>query len=374
MRVWNLRVGIAAAILAGLLSPLRASADTFFQQTNLVSDIPGLAANTDARLVNPWGISEGPATPFWVSDQVTGLATLYNSAGTPQGLVVTIPPVGANPVGHPTGQVFNGTTGFLTNPGVSTSQAHFIFAGTDGSISGWNAGTSAVQEVVTPGAAYTGLAEAVVGGNPVLYAANARAAAGTSGIDIFNSTWGATTLSGTFLDPNLPAGLTPYDVQNINGTLFVTYSHRGQVGGVVDAFDLNGNLLRRVATGGPLDQPWGLAIAPSSFGEFAGKLLVGNFGDGRITVYDPNAVDGAAIAQLRDPSGAFISNPGLWGLIVGNGGAGGRSDTLYFSAGIQNETHGLFGSLTAVPEPTTMTLFAIGGAAVWVRKRRRAQS
>jgi uncharacterized protein (TIGR03118 family) len=294
-----------------------------FAQTNLVSDIPGLAATTDPSLVNPWGIASSATSPFWVSDNGTGLSTLHNSAGTKQGLVVTIPPpVGFTDLAAPTGTVFNATT-------ESFGGARFIFATEGGTIDAWSAGTSAVAKVdnSTAGAKYKGLAIGNNGSGNLLYATNFT----TGNIDVFDSSFAPTSLTGSFMDPTISAGYRPFNIQNLGGQLYVTYALRdpatgddigGAGHGFVDAFDLNGHMLRRLASMGPLDSPWGLALAPTGFGPFAGDLLVGNFGDGMINVFDP--LNGVFIDSLRDPSGNPIVIEGLWGLIDGNGGNGGR--------------------------------------------------
>ncbi|HUO63966.1 MAG TPA: TIGR03118 family protein [Terriglobales bacterium] len=341
----------------GFLTPLLLLASVShagFVQTNLVSDIPNLAANTDSNLKNPWGISSSPTSPFWVSDQVTGVTTLYNGAGVPQPaqpLVVTIPG------GSPTGQVFNSTASdFQLSNGVKAS---FLFATLGGSIAGWNngLGTSAESHVATVGAVYTGLALANNGSGNFLYAAND----GGGRIDVFSGTFVPTTLPGSFTDPNLPAFFTPYNIQNLNGILYVTYENETQGGGVVDAFDTNGNLIRRVAAnaaGGPLESPWGLALAPAGFGPFGGALLVGNEDDGRISAFNPTT--GAFLGQLLDVNGVPIANTGLWGLAFGTGGNGFNPNVLYFAAGIEDEVHGLFGSIAAVPEPGSAALLGVG--------------
>jgi uncharacterized protein (TIGR03118 family) len=345
-----------------LLASPAAQADFFFQ-TNLVSSIPGLATFTDPNLKNPWGISYSPTSPFWVSDQVTGKATLYNSIGQPQALVVTIPSVGAT--SGPTGQVFNPTNDFALSTG---GKALFLFANLDGSISGWNGAQGTLAQVVasTPDAVFTGLALGNNGSGNFLYAANEE-----NGINVFNATFGATTLAGSFTDPNLPAGFTPYNIQNINNTLYVTYENETSGGGVINKFDLNGNFLGRLTAnpdGGPLDAPWGLALAPAGFGPFGGALLVGNEDDGHINAFNP--VTGAFLGTLLDAADNPIANTGLWGLIFGNGGNGGDPNTLYIAAGIADETEGLFAAITAVPEPASSLLFLLGALALAATRRR----
>lgn len=363
-----LRIGASALWL--LLLPAPASAA--YVQTNMASDIPGMAPVTDPNLKNPWAIAYGPTSPFWISDNKTGLATLYNTGGTPQALVVTVPPPGGGtPPAAPTGQVFNGTTGF--------DRARFIFSSEDGTISAWNGGTSATLKVDNSGASanYKGLAIGNNGIGDFIYATNFFA--GT--IDVFNVTFSATTLAGSFVDPNIPAGYAPFGIRNIGGLLYVTYAKQdankhddvsGAGNGFVDVYDLNGFFVRRLASGGVLDSPWGLALAPSSFGEFSNTLLVGNFGDGRINAFDP--LTGAALGALSDAGGVPIVIDGLWDIVFGNGAAGGDTNKLYFTAGIAGpdnpEDHGLFGRLSVVSEPGELSLLLLAGVLMRSRVKR----
>jgi uncharacterized protein (TIGR03118 family) len=344
-------------------------AEASFVQTNLVSDIPGLAANTDANLKNPWGVSFGPNGPFWVSNQVTGTTTLYNGAGQPfpvgSPLVVTVPGAGG-----PTGQVFNPTSDFTLTAG---GKALFLFANLDGTISGWNLahGTLAEVAVSTPGAVFTGLALGNNGSGNFLYAADP----GGGQIRVFNGNFVPTSLAGSFVDPNLPAGFSLYNIQNLNGTLYVTYENEAAGGGVVDAFDVNGNFLRRIssnADGGPLDSPWGLVLAPATFGKFGNALLVGNEDDGHISAFDP--LTGQFLGQLLDEQHNPIANTGLWGLVFGSGGQGSDPNVLYFAAGINDEEDGLFGSIAAAPDPgSTLALLAISSGALLLMRRKLAR-
>jgi uncharacterized protein (TIGR03118 family) len=366
-------VAISFLAISLLIAP-QGQAQTGYVQTNLVSDMTGVAANTDPNLQNAWGIATSATSPFWVSDNGTGLSTLYDSSGTPQSLVVTVPAAGSASGGTPTGVVFNGSTDFQISTGTA---AHFIFATEDGTISGWASGTQATVKVdnAPTSAVYKGLAIGNNGSGNFLYAANFH----SSAIDVFNGTYTATTLAGSFTDPNLPAGYAPFNIQNLGGTLYVTYALRDMAGhddvagpgnGFVDTFDLNGNFLNRLVSNGVLNSPWGLAIAPGGFGTFANDLLVGNFGDGRINVFNPTT--GAFLGTLKDPSGNPITIDGLWGLRVGNGGSGGDPNTVYFSAGPNDEANGLFGSLAFVPEPDTVALFALGGASlIWLRRKKQ---
>jgi uncharacterized protein (TIGR03118 family) len=344
-------------------------AGTVFMQTNLVSDISGLAAVTDPNLVNPWGVSFTPTSPFWVSDQVKNVATLYNASGAPQGgpLIVNTP-------GGPTGQAFNSTSGFL----IGSTAATFIFATLAGNIEAWNGaqGTTAmIMHTTTPGA-YTGLA---LLGNQ-LFAANKA----TGNIDVFDSSFNPVSLPGTaFATPPGAGSLTPYNIQTINGNLWVEYSGaRLAPGGFVAEFDSTGKLLQTISDA-HLNAPWGITLAPPTFGTFGGDLLIGNFNDGMINAFDPT--NGFAFAgTLSDPSGNPIANPGLWALefrdtSTPNGNTGSNPNTLFFSAGIGHgsdgvETHGLFAEVNAVPEPGTSALVALAGCAlILLRKYRRAE-
>ncbi len=335
-----------------------ARADQFYAQANLVSDVPGLAPVLDPNLKNPWGMSSGmgnPATPFWVSDQVTGVATLYNGAGAITPLVVPIPG------GGPTGQLFNHTTDFAL---ANNNPALFLFSTLGGTIVGWNGvGTQQVAATVG-GAVFTGLTMANNGSGNMLFAAD------TAGgkIDVFNGTFQQVTPSGNFVDPDLKAGLSPYNVQAIGNSIYVTYENRGVVAGAVAQFDLNGNFIRQLGDAStPFDSPWGVVLAPSGFGQFGGDLLVGNKDGGYIDVFDPNT--GAFLGQLKDANGNVIIISGLWGLEFGNGGPATDPNTLYFVAGINNEADGLFGR-PAAPEPSTIALFAVGGLGVVGFRRR----
>jgi uncharacterized protein (TIGR03118 family) len=352
------------------------SARAQYVQTNLVSDIPGLAANTDPQLKNPWGMSFAPTSPFWISDAGTGVATLYDGRGVKQALVVTIPGPGGTVPGVPTGQVFNNAGAFGLPNGAN---ATFLFASATGTISGWNAaaGTTALTQVNGfPGSSYTGLAIAGTGATARLYAANF----GTGAVDVFNGSF-APVATGGFIDPTLPAGYAPFNVQNVGGNIVVTYALKnpatgkdlaGAGNGFVDVYDPSGVLLRRVATDAVLNSPWGVTLAPAGFGPFGGALLVGNFGDGTIHAYD--FFTGALLGGLTDGNGAPIVNDHLWALGFRTGGPNVDPNALYFTAGIQDEAHGLFGSLTTVPEPGTLGLFATGLVALLAGGRRRRRT
>ena len=364
-----------------------------FLVTFLVSDLSNFSppATLDPSLVNPWGLTTSSTSPFWVSDNNAGVATLYNTSGTKQGLTVSIPnpvdPCGA--VGTPTGTVFNitivGTTGgFNIPPKTPTAPARFLFATEDGTIVGWNpavnpagcagqAGTFGIIAVDNSGnnftnpdpasqtgAVYKGLAIATdSSGRTLLYATNFRAGK----VDVFGPDFlppFPALPAGAFTDPSLPDGYAPFNIVEIGGKLVVTYAKQnatrhddvaGQSHGFVNIFNLDGSGLQRFAQRVQLNSPWGVALAPASFGEFAGDLLIGNFGNGHINAFD--LAKGRFINKVRDPFGQAIVIDGLWSLRVGSGNAnGGAADKVYFTAGPFGETHGLFGSLCSVQSST----------------------
>ncbi len=339
-----------------------------FTQQNLVSDLPGVAAYTDPNLKNPWGVSYSPTGPFWVSNQGSGTSTLYTGSGSIVPLVVSIPG-GTPPVTGPTGQVFNGTTGFLLSNG---APAHFIFDTLNGTIDGWNSGTVAIQKASTTGAVYTGLALANSGSSTFLYAADS-----SGQVHVFDSTWKdvtGTTFAGKFVDPNPVAGFLPFNVQTVGSNLYVTYAKLnafgvGQPGGYVDEFSTSGNFIQRVATGGALYAPWGLTLAPSGFGSFSNDLLIGNFGNGEILVYNP--LNDAFLGTINGANGQPLVNPFLWALATRTGGTNVNINAVYFTAGINNQQNGLFGSITSVPEPATLVLSGVGALGLVLLAFRR---
>lgn len=317
-------------------------------RTDLVSDQPGRAQLTDPNLVNAWGLSRGPNTPLWVSNAGTMTSTLYNGAvgGTPAAALPLVVKVPGGPV---TGQVFNSSTGFAV-PG-TTTPASFLFATVDGTISAWTgaSGTQAVQAAAVPGAAYTGLALSASPFGPLLLAADFH----DNRIDVFNSSFQKLDVAGLFRDPSVPRDYAPFNVQVLGGSVYVTYAKQdkakqfdvaGPGHGFVDKFTAYGTLERRIASRGSLNSPWGLVVAPESFGRFSGDLLVGNFGDGTIHAFDP--ATGRSRGTVTDTRGRTVRIDGLWGLITGDAVAGGP-DSIWFSAGPDDETHGLLGLLTA---------------------------
>jgi uncharacterized protein (TIGR03118 family) len=335
---------------------------------NLVSDRPGAAALTDPDLVNAWGLSASPGTnqtpgsPLWVSDNGKDKTTLYAGASptsvTKVGLVVTITS------GAPTGQVFNtDPSGFMVHDASGHSgAARFIFDSENGGVDGWSPGVGAtapgfstVTEVAVKNGAnavYKGLAIAQASnGQTYLYAANFR----SGRVEAYDATFTPVELpGGFFVDPRLPAGYAPFNVQELAGKLYVSYAKQdarlhddvaGDGHGFVDVFSNDGALIRRLVTRGALNSPWGLALAPAGFGRFGGALLVGNFGDGRVNVY--NATTGEHLGQLRKPNGQPIVIDGLWALRFGNGNAA-KTGELLFSAGPNHESNGLLGKIIPV--------------------------
>ena len=312
-----------------------------FTVTNLVEDQAG-AAQTDPHLVDAWGLVAGPATPWWVNNATTNTSTLYDGTGTVLPLVVSVP-------GQPTGIVFNGGSQFA----LASGPALFLFATQAGVVSGWNQSSGVTAETVASrtsvGAVYTGLAIA----GDQLYAAdfhNAR-------IDVFDGRFNLVSNPSAFVDKRISKRFAPFNIQNLGGTLFVTYAKQDKAKrfdapgaglGFVDMFDTSGNLLGRVASKGALDAPWGVAMAPSAFGDVGGNLLVGNFGNGKINAYQRKSNGHwKPHGPLRIASGRPVKIDGLWGLAFGNDGPAGPSTTLYFTAGPGNGSHGVFGSIAA---------------------------
>ncbi len=328
-----------------------------YTQTNLSSDIPGLAATTDPKLINPWGLSRPVSgtlkeNEWWTADQATGVSTLYNADGTVVPLTVTIPSANGTSPGSPTGTVY--------------SQLNFTFVTLDGTISQWISGTApkgfvhpvkpetctgchvtnAVLKVnhAAAGASYTGVTVATNGSTPLYYVANSN-----GGIEAYDANFNPVALgTGAFTDSNIPAGFTPQGIQAVGQRIYVTYNPADPaVGGYVDAFSPSGTLLLTLQQGSWFDQPWGIAQAPANFGAFSNLLLVGNNGSsGTIIAFNPKT--GKVVGTLKNSSGKAISIPGLWGLSFGDGNVeSGPANVLYFSAGIQNSTHGIFGAIAS---------------------------
>jgi uncharacterized protein (TIGR03118 family) len=326
-----------------------------YAQVNLVADRPGRAAVTDPHLVNPWGLSQGPATPVWASDNGADVSTLYTGGGAGQ-TPSAVPLVVSIPGGAPTGQAFNPTSAFMLPDG---QPALFVFAGEDGDLSAWNRGltplTSAVHVGAVKGGVLKGLALLPTSpyGPEILVAdfAHGRIAAFDGAFQrIALPRW-------AFTDRRIPRGYAPFNVALLGSRVFVTYAKQdaarhddvaGPGRGFVDVYSTSGRLLDRFARRGVLNSPWGLAIAPAHFGAFSGAVLVGNFGDGRIHAFNPWT--GRLLGTLRNDRGRPIVIDGLWGLLPGNGTSAGTSD-VWFSAGPGGEKHGLLGVLRALPDP-----------------------
>jgi uncharacterized protein (TIGR03118 family) len=356
-----------------------------FIQTNLVSDIPGLATITDPLLVNPWGLSHSPTSPFWTSNQGTSTATLYGVTGStnvtkvninPPSGFVGIPTTASGPQG-PTGQVNNtNTSSFQLTPGDASTSSRFIFANLNGTISGWAGGATSSIRVTTPGAVYTGLA--INQAQTLLYAANAGM---NPSVNVFDSSFAPV---GTFTTPTeiSSRGLVPFNVRDINGQVYVTYAPAGRPAqisatdgaGAVAIFNENGVLQRILIndSNSQLAAPWGIALAPGSFGEFANDLLIGNFSfvDSEINAFDPTT--GAFLGTIEINPGNGQTPGGLWSLDFGIGGMNGSPDTLYFTDGIDGEMHGLFAAITPVPEPSTLALLGVGVLSLIALRRRRS--
>ena len=324
-----------------------------YQQTNLVSDMAGAAAHTDPKLINPWGISFVPGQPFWVADNNSGYSTIYNANGVSQfSVLIPAPPGDVSPA-TPTGTVINQTGGFI----VGGLSSQFLFVTEDGTISAWNGTGDAILAVdhSTSGAVYKGMAIL----SPTCCATYLVVANFHSGlIETYTQSFAPLAPPGSFTDPGLPAGYAPFNIQPIGNQVFVTYAVQDAAkhdpvnaagNGIVDIFDLEGNFLERYAQNGSLNSPWGVVQASASFGQFNNDILIGNFGDGTINAFDPTTGD--VLGQLKDQTGATITNASLWALVFGAGGTG-DTNTLYFTAGLANEGHGLFGAITAAAAPT----------------------
>jgi len=319
----------------------------------LVSDGYTATPHVDPHLVNGWGLVASATSPWWVANNGTGTSTLYNGQGVPLALVVNVP--GAAGPAAPTGIVFNGGARFVVTNGSASAPARFIFASEDGTISGWAATTNARVAIdrSAQGAVYKGLAIGVTAAGDRLYAtdfANAR-------VDVFDGSFAP--VSAAFVDPRLKKGYAPFGIRALGNVVYVTYAKKAASGadevhgkglGFVSAFDLDGNFLARIASRGHLNAPWGLAIAPADFGRASGKLIVGNFGDGRLNAFAPYGAQDAQGDDEDDDEGQPLTGPGgpvvidgLWGIAFGNGAGSGPTNQLYFAAGPVDETHGLFG-------------------------------
>ena len=338
-----------ATCVAALMFPAAASAALKgFDQRNLVADTPGVAEITDPSLVNPWGLAFSSASPAWVSDNGTDVSTLYRGATNANPDLSIVPLVVTISEGAPTGVVFNGGTGFP----VGGSPAFFLFSSEAGAITAWNpsSGTSAQLITNVPGAIFKGLAIADTPDGGRLYATDFH----NGVVDVWDDTFTPVQRPGAFTDPNLPNHFAPFGIQRVGQNIVVTYAKQdadaeddvaGPGNGVVDIYTFDGTLKRRVASGGVLNSPWGIAKAPQGFGNAGGDLLIGNFGNGRINAFDLNGSPVTRVGALLDDNGQRIEIDGLWALQFGNGTIGSHR-TLLFTAGPDDESHGLFGTIT----------------------------
>jgi uncharacterized protein (TIGR03118 family) len=349
----HLRSSLSAALIVASagIAPAFASG---YEQHNLVSDGAVTADHTDANLVNAWGIAFNPFGPVWVANNGTGTSTLYDGTGAAVPLIVQIPaPDGS--AGAPTGIVFNASMGFVASNQTTSGPSRFLFATEQGTILGWAPNvdmTHAIQVVDNSGSGtiYKGIALSAGGSGSLLYATDFH----NNRIDVFDSTFKAVQVSGPFSDPFIPKSFAPFGIQAINGNLYVTYAKQdsdqhdnvnGKGLGYVDVYDPNGTLLQRLIMRGKLNAPWGLALAPAGFGPLSNRLLVGNFGDGRINAYDLATGDFVDTVKLKNHHPFAV--PGLWGLAFGNGFAGQPVNTLFFAAGPNDEANGLYGRIDA---------------------------
>ncbi len=357
----TIRPSQVAALVVIALFGLPVLAQTY-QATILNSDIANISNNTDPNLSNPWGLVAGGSGPWWVSDNNTGLSTLYNGSGVTQSLVVTIPSWTGQGTGAPSGIAFNSTSDFQLAPG---DAAAFLFVTEDGTVQGWNPHVSPTAAVIEVNnfetAVYKGMALASAGGANYLYATNFYA--GT--VEVYDKNFAPHSFgSNAFVDSTIPTGFAPFNIQPVGSDLIVTYAKQdaakhddvaGPGNGYVDVFDTEGNLIRRLPHIIQMDSPWAIVQAPAKFGAFSNDLLIGNFGSGSIMVFDPNK--GNFIGLMQDEADLQIRIPSLWALEFGNGGSAGPTTTLYYTAGTFSETYGTFGSIV----PTSGQGAANGG-------------
>jgi uncharacterized protein (TIGR03118 family) len=348
------QAAVAAGATIALTAALVASAgagESSFTVTKLVADQTGAAAKTDASLVNAWGLTSTPTSPWWVSDNGQDVSTLYRADGSKVPLTVGV-------ASAPTGAVANIGSTFAVTNGTTTAPAQFMFATEEGAILAWNgtvSGTTAQVEVPAAGdAVFKGLAIASTPDGNRLYATDFH----NGRVDVFDGTFTNVTVPGSFTDPHIPSGYAPFGIQTVGDKIVVTFAKQdadrhddvaGQGHGFVDVFDTSGTLVGRVGTHGQLNSPWGIAMAPAGFGSFGGDLLVGNFGDGQISAFEPQS-DGSyeLVGQLRGSDHQVLTIDGLWALQFGKGAANnGPTSTLFFTAGPGGEQHGLFGTITA---------------------------
>jgi uncharacterized protein (TIGR03118 family) len=363
----RLNVSVCLLVVSAAGAAQAQSGANSYRVVNLVSNVAGVAAETDPGLVDPWGFSN-PGTPFWLSDHASGLSTVYAATGVPNAaVIVTIPAASGSGTGKPTGQVQNSAAAAfkLSN----NANASFIFATEDGLIAAWNNAIGKVAEIEvnnsSKNAVYKGLAIGTSDAGGTLYGANFR----SGKIDTWGPNYVPVTLAGSFADAQVPAGYAPFNIWNISSKLYVEYAKQdknqfldagGAGAGYVAVFDLNGNLITHLVSGGVLNSPWGVAVAPAGWGSFGGALLVGNFGDGRVNAFD--ATNGTFLGTLQNTDGSPIAISGLWGMVFGTGTKA-DINTLYFCAGIPNGSSIPRGLLGTIAPPSAVT--AVGNAASW---------
>lgn len=309
-----------------------------YMLSNLVSDLSGKAKHTDTLLKNPWGLVYAPNAPFWISDEATGWSTLYDGKGNPQSLKVIVPASSGTGSGSPTGIVYNGASNEFE---IDSWTSLFLFATLDGTIQGWSTfdPSTTLVGVRASGAVYTGLAITSHSTGNFLYAADSA----NNKVDMYNSSFGLVT---SFTDPTIPAGFAPFGIQDIAGQVYVTYaSTSGGTGGYVSIFSESGTFVKRLISGRPLNQPWGMAVAPSTFGTLSGLLLVSNnTSTGNINGF--NLTTGKFVSAVKNSLGKAIQIKGLWGIEFGGGStSNGATNALYFTAG-PSDTDGYFGVIT----------------------------
>ena len=357
-----------------------------FTDTALVSNKAGVVATAttiDANLSNPWGLVTAPGLPFWIADNNSNVASLYSGSGQIQTNAVTgstttaisIPASATGVAANPTGQVYNGTGGFLVPTSNGQETSLFIFSGEGGTIAAWakDSGATAVTAYDdglsngTEHAVYKGLALGSVNGASFLYATDLH----NNKVDVFDTNFAKpAAMQGKFIDPTMPTGFVPFGIAALNNQLYVTYAMRdaamhdettGAGLGYVDVFDFSGNFISRFASAGPLNAPWGMALAPAGFGSFDGDLLIGNFGDGTINIFAPNGTSLATdMGPLTLNGGAPFAVAGLWSLVFGDGDSDKPLTTLFYTAGFADQTDGVFGSI-AITSSSNNNPAPVGG-------------
>jgi len=351
---------LMSAMVVIMSGPSLYAASSSYQQHSLVADKIGQADHTDSSLVNAWGIAFHPNGFVWVADNGTGKSTAYDGLGNKMAEITVPPPAGGLGTAAPTGIVFNTSSDFVVTKDSNSGASTFIFATEDGTISGWNQNVDATNAILavdnsSSGAVYKGVAIAANGTGRFLYATDFH----NNRIDVFDKDFEPASLAcpgspqKTFIDPKMPAGFAPFGIHNVRGNLYVTYAKQDNVQhddvagrglGTVDVYDANGCLIRRVVTRGQLNAPWGIAVAPADFGKFSNTLLIGNFGDGKINAFDMASGNFRGTLSIK---GKPLVIEGLWGIAFGNGVNNQPVNSLFFAAGPNDETDGLFGSVEA---------------------------